>query len=72
VVLPVSGDLKHAVTHYRTIVAGILQLHRTDVRKIEAVLGQDRVLNLPSFSVTLKELHDALVMVRGCIAIYIL
>eukprot|EP00035_Acanthoeca_spectabilis_P039178 m.59724 g.59724 ORF g.59724 m.59724 type:complete len:641 (+) comp9476_c0_seq1:16-1938(+) len=60
---PVSGDLKHAVCHYRTIVGGILQLHRADAATVAAELGQDRVLNLPSFSVTLKELYDTLVKV---------
>lgn len=50
--------------HYRTIVGGILQLHRADAATVAAELGQDRVLNLPSFSVTLKELYDTLVKVR--------
>src|SRR3546814_20193204 len=58
------------VLGYRSIVAGLIALHELD----GAVLGDDRAVSLPSFTVTVREMIDALQRVRrkrkpGAIAI---
>src|SRR3546814_14915132 len=44
------------VLGYRSIVAGLIALHELD----GAVLGDDRAVSLPSFTVTVRDMIDAL------------
>jgi nucleoside-diphosphate-sugar epimerase len=57
--LPVSMALRIPVIGYRTVVAGLLALH--DLLGVQ--LGADRALNLPSLSVTMQDMLDALARV---------
>jgi nucleoside-diphosphate-sugar epimerase len=59
VALPVSGDLPHAVTGARTLVAGLLALYEAPKEKVDAV-GIDRCFNMPSISTTLSDIVEAL------------
>jgi hypothetical protein len=49
------------VLGYRSAVAGLVRLHEVD----GADLGDDRAVNLPSLSVTVQEMIDALHRVAG-------
>jgi hypothetical protein len=46
---------------YRSIVGGFIALHEAD----GAALGDDRAVSLPSFTVTVREMIDALRRVAG-------
>ena len=54
--LPVSRDTRIVLGGYRTIVAGLVALHEVS----SAALGDDRTVNLPSFSATAGEMVAAL------------
>lgn len=54
--LPVSMETRIPVIGYRTVVDGLLALH--DLLGVQ--LGTDRALNLPSLSVTMQDMLDAL------------
>jgi D-erythronate 2-dehydrogenase len=57
--LPVSMETRLTVIGYRTVVEGLIALHDLP----GAQLGTDRALNLPSLSVTMQDLLDALARV---------
>ena len=59
VVLPIAGDVVHAVAGVENCVAGLLALH--DAKNADEVLGFDRTVFLPACAVTLDELHAATV-----------
>ncbi len=54
--IPVSEDTVMPVLGYRAIVDGFVALHEAD----GAALGDDRAFSLPSFTVTVREMIDAL------------
>lgn len=59
--LPVSRETRMVLGGYRTVVAGLIALHEAP----SAALGDDRTLNLPSFSATVAEMVAALARVAG-------
>ena len=59
VVLPIGGDVVHAVAGAQNCVDGLLDLH--DAPNADDVLGFDRTVFLPACPVTLDELHAATV-----------
>jgi len=59
--LPVPETMSVAVLGYRAIVDGILHLHELDGDR----LGDDRAVGLPSLTVTVSEMIDALRRVAG-------
>jgi D-erythronate 2-dehydrogenase len=59
--LPVSLETRVPVVSYRTVVEGLLALH--DLPGTE--LGADRALNLPSLSLSMRDLLEALGRVAG-------
>lgn len=54
--IPVSEDTVMPLLGYRSIVGGLVALHELD----GAALGDDRAVSLPSFTVTVREMVDAL------------
>ena len=54
--IPVSEDTVMPVLGYRSIVGGFIALHEAD----SAALGDDRAVSLPSFTVTVRDMIDAL------------
>lgn len=54
--IPVSEDTVMPLLGYRSIVGGLIALHEAD----GAALGDDRAVSLPSFTVTVRDLIDAL------------
>jgi nucleoside-diphosphate-sugar epimerase len=54
--IPVSEDTVMPVLGYRAIVDGFVALHEAD----GAALGDDRAFSLPSFTVTVRDMIDAL------------
>jgi len=54
--IPVSEDTVMPLLGYRSIVGGFIALHEAD----GAALGDDRAVSLPSFTVTVRDLIDAL------------
>jgi hypothetical protein len=60
-VLPVTLDTRLPVAGYRTVVAGLIELHELD----GARLGPDRALNFPSLSASAAEMVEALERVAG-------
>ncbi len=54
--IPVSPDTVMPLLGYRSIVGGIVALHEAD----GAALGDDRAFSLPSFTVTVSEMVEAL------------
>ena len=54
--IPVSPDTVMPLLGYRSIVGGIVALHEAD----GAALGDDRAVSLPSFTVTVSEMVEAL------------
>jgi len=54
--IPVSEDTVMPLLGYRSIVDGFIALHEAD----GAALGDDRAVSLPSFTVTVRDLIDAL------------
>jgi len=59
--LPVKETTRMAVAGYRNIVDGVIALHEAD----SAAIGDDRSLNLPSISLTVKEMIEGLKRVAG-------
>lgn len=54
--VPVSEDTVMPLLGYRSIVAGLIALHEAD----GALLGDDRAVSLPSLTVTVRDMVDAL------------
>jgi len=54
--IPVSEDTVMPLLGYRAIVGGFIALHELD----GALLGDDRAVSLPSFTVTVRDMVDAL------------
>lgn len=54
--VPVSEDTVMPLLGYRSIVAGLVALHEAD----GALLGDDRAVSLPSLTVTVRDMVDAL------------
>ncbi len=54
--IPVSEDTVMPLLGYRSIVGGLVALHEVE----GAALGDDRAVSLPSFTVTVRDLIDAL------------
>ncbi len=59
--IPVSEDTVMPLLGYRSIVGGLIALHEAE----GAALGDDRAVSLPSFTVTVREMIDALRRVAG-------
>ena len=60
-ILPVPTDTAMPVLGYRAIVDGLIQLHEIDGGR----LGDDRAIGLPSHTVTVQDMIDALHRVAG-------
>lgn len=61
VALPVGLETVTAVAGYRSIVDSLIALHELD----GAALGDDRALNLPNYSVSLREMVESMQSVAG-------
>ena len=61
--LPISADVKHAVTGKRAVIAAMLKLHDAPLAKIEEILGFDRTIFCPSIALSLGDLQEALYQV---------
>ena len=59
--IPVSYQTRMAVSGYKAVIDGILQLHEINSEDI----GDDRSINLPSISLTVKDMVDGLYRVAG-------
>ncbi len=59
--LPVTRETRMVLGGYRTIIASLVALHEVS----SAALGDDRTINLPSFSATVAEMVAALGRVAG-------
>lgn len=59
--IPVSQDTVMPVLGYRSIVGGLIALHEA----AGSDLGDDRAVSLPSFTVTVRDMMDALTRVAG-------
>ena len=59
--IPVSEDTVMPLLGYRAIVGGFIGLHEAD----GTALGDDRAVSLPSFTVTVRDLVDALMRVAA-------
>lgn len=59
--IPVSEDTVMPLLGYRSIVGGFIALHEVD----GAALGDDRAVSLPSLTVTVRDMIDALRRVGG-------
>ena len=55
----IGPDVRHAVTGHRTAVACLVGLHELEAAKVDAVLGFDRTIFIPSIAVSLAELQAA-------------
>eukprot|EP00039_Didymoeca_costata_P024225 m.9675 g.9675 ORF g.9675 m.9675 type:complete len:631 (+) comp4112_c0_seq2:149-2041(+) len=60
IVLPVNDSLAHACGSYRTLIQGMVDFHNIPEKIVAEKLGQDRVINMPSFSTTLGDLAKAM------------
>jgi nucleoside-diphosphate-sugar epimerase len=54
--IPVSEDTVMPLLGYRAIIGGLIALHEVE----SAALGDDRAVSLPSFTVTVRDMVDAL------------
>ena len=60
-VSPIAADVRHAVAGARDVVEALLRLHDAPAVDVDAVLGHDRTVFLPSTATTLDELRAATV-----------
>ena len=59
VIAPIGAHVKHAVTSSRGAVDALLSLHELPAAEVDAVLGFDRTVFVPSVAVSLNELEQA-------------
>jgi NAD(P)-dependent dehydrogenase (short-subunit alcohol dehydrogenase family) len=59
-VMPIGGDVYHAITGYKQAIAGMLAVHDASPDKVDKLLGFDRTVFLPTRSVSLNELEEAM------------
>lgn len=59
-VMPIAPDVKHAVTGVKNVVQALRTVHDASCEKIDAILGFDRTVFLPSTALSLSELEDAM------------
>ena len=59
VVCPIAADVAHAVTGTATAVDGLLHMHEARPELVDATLGFDRTVFVPSVAVTLAQLEEA-------------
>lgn len=69
-VLPVGPDVLHGVTSFRSAILGMLAVHEATLETVDAFLGFDRTVFLPTRAVSLRQLQDALYQVveKGSVA----
>ena len=60
VVAPIEPTVRHAVTSHRTAIDALLTLHELDSAKVDAALGFDRTVFVPSTAVSLADMEAAL------------
>ncbi|KAL7462017.1 hypothetical protein ACHAXS_002416 [Conticribra weissflogii] len=58
--IPVGREVFHAVTGYRSAIGGMLAVHEAMPEKVDELLGYDRTVFLPTRSVCLRELEEAM------------
>jgi len=58
--IPVGKEVFHAVTGYRSAIGGMLAVHEAMPERVEELLGYDRTVFLPTRSVCMRELEDAM------------
>ena len=59
-VTPIGRDIYHAITGYKQAIAGMLAVHDASPDKVDKLLGFDRTVFLPTRSVSLNELEEAM------------
>lgn len=60
VVVPIGRDINHAVTGYKSAIQGMLAIHNAMPAKVDELLGFDRTVFLPTRSVSLRQLEEAM------------
>ena len=59
-IMPVGPNVFHAVTGYRAAIGGMLAVHEAMPEKVDQLLGFDRTVFLPTRSVSLNQLEQAM------------
>eukprot|EP00584_Thalassiosira_punctigera_P007818 CAMPEP_0172533194 /NCGR_PEP_ID=MMETSP1067-20121228/5981_1 /TAXON_ID=265564 ORGANISM="Thalassiosira punctigera, Strain Tpunct2005C2" /NCGR_SAMPLE_ID=MMETSP1067 /ASSEMBLY_ACC=CAM_ASM_000444 /LENGTH=661 /DNA_ID=CAMNT_0013317809 /DNA_START=74 /DNA_END=2059 /DNA_ORIENTATION=- len=59
-VVPVGPDVFHAVTGYRAAIGGMMAVHEAMPEEVDRLLGFDRTVFLPTRSVSLSQLEEAM------------
>jgi NAD(P)-dependent dehydrogenase (short-subunit alcohol dehydrogenase family) len=59
-IMPIGGDVYHAITGYRQAIGGIIAVHEAIPDEVDKLLGFDRTVFLPTRSVCLNELEKAM------------
>ena len=67
--MPIRADVKHGMTGARAAVGSLLHLHEQPAAAVDACLGDDRTVFLPSAALSLGELHAALLRVVAPLSI---
>lgn len=57
--VPIGPRVEHAVTSHRTAVNALLRMHELPAAEVDAVLGYDRTVFVPSTAISLAELEAA-------------
>ena len=60
VVMPIRGDVYHAITGYKQAIGGMMAVHEAMPDQVDKLLGFDRTVFLPTRSVCLNELEEAM------------
>ena len=59
-IMPIAPGVRHAVTSHRMAVEALVHMHDVPSTEVDAVLGYDRTVFVPSLAVSLEELEHAL------------
>jgi len=59
-VMPIGGNVYHAITGYKQAIGGMMAVHEAMPDQVDKLLGFDRTVFLPTRSVSLNELEDAM------------
>ena len=59
-IMPIGGNVYHAITGYKQAIGGMMAVHEAMPDEVDKLLGFDRTVFLPTRSVSLNELEDAM------------
>ena len=59
-IMPIGPNVRHAVTGYRAAIGGMMAVHEARPEDVDRLLGYDRTVFLPTRSISLSELEEAM------------